>query len=61
MSDRQFEVLARIVFRTTVTIDADSPEEARVKFNTCDWADDGLNGAEMTDYLTLGPFKVTNA
>ncbi len=59
MSDKQFEITARVTLRTTVTVDADTEEEALAKFEAMDWADDGFSGAEIIDWHNVSrPTKI---
>ena len=50
----RFETSADITLRTTITVEADSEDEAREKFKQADWIDDGCASwaatMEMVDW-----------
>lgn len=53
----QFTISARLDFNTTVTVEADTAEEALLKFDRGEFVDDGMGGAEMVDWDQNGQPK----
>lgn len=46
----QYSIRAAIVLHTTVLVEADSEEEARLKFEGGVWDDNGYDSAERVDW-----------
>jgi hypothetical protein len=51
VSAKQWEIHATLKYHTTVCIEAETAEEAMVKFHEMDWVDDGLSGAECINHF----------
>jgi hypothetical protein len=50
----QYEIRARVTHTTRVLVEADSPEGAVAAFDDCEWKDDGMAGADLTDWELSG-------
>ena len=53
----QWSIAAELTFNTTVIIEAESAEEAKAKFDACDFEDDGLPAAELINWHARGKPK----
>ena len=47
---RQWSVSARVEYDTTITVEAETAEEAMQKANDRDWIDAGEAGASLADF-----------
>lgn len=54
MAETQYEVRARLEYTTTVTVNAETAEEAKAKFEAMDWADDGIDRASCANWVAQG-------
>ena len=48
----EYIIPARLTYLSDVTVEADSYEEAKTKFEDGDWIDAGLNAARLIDYVS---------
>jgi hypothetical protein len=54
---KTWSVAMKLEHRTIVTVSAETIEEAREKANDAEWDDDGLGGAELSDWEVRGEPK----
>ena len=53
----QWTVLMEVVHHTTVTVEAESLQEAEEMAMDCEWVDDGMLGADLVDWDLLSKPK----
>lgn len=51
---KQFAIQMTLTYRSTVTVEADDEEQALAKAQAVEFVDDGMSGAELTDWAAHG-------